>query len=209
MNDLELHTAITELAQMNIDLEKKGGPEKSGRLFERLLLKQDEILEEIGLPLTPYYQGLLQFDSVPWEKDVDELIELLYREAENFKNRDENHDINLLKDAVSAKRDSSFILPQIGISTHVYTNYVYHRILLEQNDEPENVLKELKTVTELNLLDKIGRMTFSYEWLRNGEEEVKTLEEKGLIYIRQYFKDSFFDMKSMIEKVMPDAIFPF
>jgi hypothetical protein len=209
MKKTDLHTAITELAQMNIDLEKRGGPEKTGRLFERLLQKQETILKEIGLPLTPYYEGLLQFESVPWEKEVDDLIELLFREAENYKNRDGNHDLNLLKEAISAKRDSSFILPQIGISTHVYTEYVYHRILLEQIDEPENVLKELKIVSEHDVLEIIGRMTFSYEWLKNGEVEVKALEEKGLKYIRQYFKDKFSDIKDMIEMTLPEAIFPF
>jgi len=198
-----------ELAQMNIDLDKRGGPEKSGRLFDRLLLKQDEILEEIGLPLNPYYQGLLQFESVPWDKEVDELIELLYRDANSYKNKDEDYYINLLKDAISSKRDSFFILPEIGVSTHDYTIYVYHRILLDQNDKPENVLKELKTVTENDLLNKIGKMTFSHEWLQNGEEEVKSLEEKGLKYIRQYFKDKYFHMKDMLIKILPGALLPF
>jgi len=112
---------LEELAKMNVNLEKKGGPSKAGKLFERILEKEQELLEKLHLPNTPYYQDLIHFVSIPWDKEIHDLINLLYREIESQKNKEKKSDIELLIEAKKSNRDPMFILPQLGIQTHVYT----------------------------------------------------------------------------------------
>jgi len=189
VNKPELRKSIEELARMHVELKKKGGPSRAGKLFERILEKEEDLLEALELPNTPYYQGLLQFDSIPWDKEIDELIDLLYREIENQKNKDKKSEIEILVEAQKANRDPMFILPQLGIKTHVYTLFVYNTILMYNQDVPENILSELKLVNTSDLLDITGRMNVSPDWIENAEEQIASLEEKGLKYIRQYALD--------------------
>jgi hypothetical protein len=197
MNEAELRKSIAELAQMDVDLEKKGGPSKAGKLFERILEKEEELLEKLDLPNTPYYQGLLRFDSIPWDKEIDDLINLLYREIENQKSKEKKSDIDLLLEAKKSNRDPMFILPQLGIQTHVYTLFVYNNILMYGQDEPENILAELKLVNNHDLLEITGKMDCSPDWLKNAEEQIAFLEGKGLKYIRHYALDIINFKKSM------------
>ena len=197
MTNPDLRKSIAELARMNIDLEKKGGPSKAGKLFERILEKEQELLEKLDLPNTPYYQGLLRFDSIPWEKEIDDLINLLYREIENQKTKEKKSDIELLIEAKKSNRDPMFILPQLGIETHVYTLFVYNNILMFGQDEPENILSELKLVNNFDLLEITGKMKYSTDWLERAEKQIAFLEGKGLKYIRQYALDMINYLKSM------------
>jgi hypothetical protein len=201
MNEAELRQYINELAQMEVKLAKKGGPEKSGKLFEGILEKQQDLLEKLGLPNTPYYQGLLQFDSIPWDKEIDDLIKLLYREAEGQEKTGAKPELDLLIDAKKSNRDPMFILPKLGIETHVYTLFVYNNILMYGQDDPENILNEFKLVKSLDLLDEIGRMGSSPDWINNAEEKIVSLESKGLKYIRQYALDIINYLKGMGFKV--------
>jgi len=201
MNKTELRKTIEELARMDVELNKKGGPSKAGKLFERILAKEEELLEALELPNTPYYQGLLQFDSIPWDKEIDEFINLLYREIENQKSKDKKSEIEVLVEAQKTNRDPMFILPQLGIETHVYTLFVYNNILMYNQDVPENILSELKLVNNPDLLDITGRMSCTTDWLENAEEQIASLEEKGLRYIRQYALDIINYLKNMGFKI--------
>jgi len=189
MDKIEIRQIIKELAELDVKLAKKGGAVKSGKLFEKILQKEDELLEKLGLPSTPYYQELLQFDSIPWDKEIDDLIEILYREAEQRKEDAPNSQLEMLIEAKKTNRDPMFILPQLGIATHVYPLFVYNNILMYGQDSPENILEELKLVNNSELLDTIGRMSSSTEWIENVEEKIASLEKRGLKYIRQYVAD--------------------
>ena len=189
MDKIEIKQSIKELAELDIKLAKKGGAAKSGKLFEKILQKEDELLEKLGLPSTPYYQGLLQFDSIPWDKEIDDLIELLYHEVEQRKKSAPKSELELLIEAKETNRDPMFILPQIGIATHVYPLFVYNNILMYGQDSPENILSELKLVNNSELLDILGKMRGSTEWIENVEEQITSLEKRGLKYIRQYVMD--------------------
>jgi hypothetical protein len=52
--------------------------------------------------------------------------------------------LNCFIEAKKANRDPMFILPQIGIATHVYPLFVYNNILMYGQDSPENILSEVK-----------------------------------------------------------------
>jgi uncharacterized protein YlaN (UPF0358 family) len=95
VDELEIRQIIKELAELDVELAKKGGATQSGKLFEKILQKEDELLEKLGLPSTPYYQELLQFDSIPWDKEIDDLTELLYHEVERRKKDAPNSELEL------------------------------------------------------------------------------------------------------------------
>jgi len=201
MDKVEIRQIIKELAELDVALAKKGGATKSGKRFEKILQKEDELLEKLGLPSTPYYQGLLQFDSIPWDKEIDDLIELLYHEVEKRKKDPPNSELELLIEAKGTNRDPMFILPQLGIATHVYPLFVYNNILMYGQDSPENILAELKLVNNNELLDILGRMSVSTEWIENVEEKITTLEKRGLKYIRQYTMSIINNLKGLGFKI--------
>jgi hypothetical protein len=186
MTETELRQSILDLAQMEIDLDKKGGPRRAGKLFKKIVTKIDEILESFGLPSTPYYQGLLEYNAVPYDKELDGIISLLRREAENQKNKKPQTELEILINAQKTNRDPMFILPQLGITPHSYTLYVYNKILMYVQDDFQNILDELKTVNNPALLGATKRMNFSTDWIEKSEETIAMLEAKGLKYIRQY-----------------------
>jgi len=59
VNKNELRNSIAELAQMNVELNKKGGPSRSKKLFQQILIQEQEILKFFELPNTPYNQKFL------------------------------------------------------------------------------------------------------------------------------------------------------
>jgi hypothetical protein len=197
MLESDLRQLIAEIAKLDVSLDKKGGPGKSGKLFETILAKQGEVLDEFSLPHTPYYQHLLSFDSIPWDNEVDELIKLLHNEARKQKDKSPKTELEILIDAQKTNRDPMFILPQLKIKTHVYTLYVYNNILMYLQNTPENILSELKLVNNGDTLDIIGKMTYSTDWLGNPEESILSLENKGLKYVRKYFMAIINDLKKM------------
>ena len=185
-NKNELRNSIAELAQMNVSLNKKGGPSRSKKLFQQILIQEQEILKYFELPNTPYNQGLLRFNSIPWDKEIDDLISILHKEKEVQINKNAVNDIDILIEAKKSNRDPMFILPQLGIETHVYTLFVYNNILMFGQDEPVNILNELKLANNYEILNITGRMHSTVDWLEKSEDTIKSLEQRGLKYIREY-----------------------
>jgi hypothetical protein len=186
MTDAELRQSIIDLAHMEVELSKKSGPAKPAKRFDKILMKSDEILKRFGLPFTPYYQALLEFDAVPWDKELDSLIALLKRDAQNQKSKNAQTELEILINAQKTNRDPMFILPQLGIATHVYTLFVYNKILMHIQDDFQNILEELKTANNPDLLNAVGLMNFSTDWLQNDEETIAAFEAQRLKYIRRY-----------------------
>lgn len=193
MDKNKLRAVIVELAQMNVELDKRGGPAKDGKLFEKIIEMQDDLLEAFGLPGTMYYQELLFFRSVPWEAEVDKLIMLLQKESDIQKNKPKKTELEILIEAKEGKRDPMNILPRIGISTHEYTLFVYDVILMKDIDSPENVLAELKKTNTGDMLGTLGRMGDCRYYL--NKRKIKTMlkqasdDEKLNIYIQMLEKE--------------------
>ena len=168
MNENELRKSIEELARLI----------KSRQAVWAYSGEIARIAGKLDLPNTPYYNGLLQFESIPWDKEIDDLINLLYQEIGSQKNKDKKSDLELLIEARESNRDPMFILPQLGIATHVYTLFVYNNILIHNQDEPENILSELKLANNPDLLDITGKMKFSPDWLKKRRRTNRISWEK-------------------------------
>ena len=191
MNEFELRSAIKEIAEMEVSLKKKGGPARAGKLFDKLIFKQREVLEHYYLPDTPFYQGLLEFEAIPWDNEIDDFLLILEKESISQRYKSTKSPVELLKEAKSSNRDPMFILPELGIRTHVYTEFVYKKIFLQDQDNAESILEELIFVNnDDDLLNNLGKMSVSdTEWLKNVESYITDMETRGLKYIRHYVKD--------------------
>ncbi len=85
MNQNEtLKNALTELANLQIVLDKKGGPSEDGQLFEQILAKQDRILKAFGLPISPNNEKLLWFDNLPTNFEIENRIKQLHKTATDY-----------------------------------------------------------------------------------------------------------------------------
>jgi hypothetical protein len=189
MDENKVKKWIFELAELSVQLEKKGGPARAGRLFEKFATKQDEILEECGLPSTPVYLGLLEFSSAPWDKDVEKLVELLKKEAAAYRAEyGDKPELEILIAAKVAKRDPMMVLPEIHVATHTYTIWVYNNILMHYADSTENVLDELMRTKDSDALDLIGRT--ETDPFADRKTVIADLESRGFRYVRQFFEES-------------------
>ena len=201
MNEFELRATIKEIAEMEVSLKKKGGPSRSSRLFEKLIFKQKEVLEHFKLSDNPFNQGLLNFEAIPWDNEIDELIKILDNESILHRRKSKIAPLTLLKEAINSNRDPMFVLPELGIQTHVYTLFVYNKILMYAQDEPEKILEELYLVNNDDLLNILGKMKFTAEWTENAENNIAALEARGLKYIRSYALNIINDLKKMGLKI--------
>jgi len=195
VNEFELRSAIKEIAEMEVSLKKKGGPTRAGRFFDKLMFKQQEVLEHFNLPDNPFNQALLHFEAIPWDNEIEEIIKILFNESILHRRKSKKSPETLLKEAKSSNRDPMFILPELGIRTHIYTLFVYNKILMYSQDEPNKILEELNLVNNDDLLETIGGMRFTTEWLENAEDSITALEARGLKYIRRFAMDIINDLK--------------
>jgi len=145
---------------------------------------QDGILKSFGLPATPDNEKLLYFKTLPTDTEVYERIKLLHQTATKYLLSNAKPELQTLRDAQELKQNAFVILPELKISTHTYTIFVYEKILLKGKDKPENILHELKFVNHPDILDALGRLGLGT--LENEPTIVSILKAVGVKYIDQF-----------------------
>ena len=176
--------SLKELATLQIALDKAGGPEADGKLFEDVLLLQDQILKKYGLPSTSDYQELIWFKTIPEDIEINERITHLNARATEYLLTNAKSEIQILREAQEFKYDPYIVLPELKLPTHVYTLFVYNIMLLMHKDSVENILLELKLVNTPEILEVLGQ--FSLGTLENEHEKLDYLEGLGVKYISQF-----------------------
>ena len=184
--NIKMYDRLRALAKMQIDLQQQGGAEKNKELFEQILEMQDKILERFGLPVNhTVYETLLYFATLPTDNEIFYRIKQLQELAVVYLSGDVKQDIQVLKEAQDKQRDAIFVLHELSIPPNVYTLFIYDEILLKGKDTCENVLQELKIVSQsddiLNTLEMLEDGS-----VENKTEMVENLEKIGLKYIRQF-----------------------
>ena len=184
--NVQLINELWEIANMQFDLQQQGGQEKNGVLFEQILEKQDEFLEKFGLPVNhPICEQLIHFKTTPTDDEISRRIKHLQELAIVFLSGDAKTDIQVLKEAQYKQREAFYVLPELSLQTHVYTLFVFDEILLKGKDSCENILQELKLVSQsYDILNTLGML--EYGQLENENETIECLEKSGLRYIRQF-----------------------
>lgn len=180
-----LKPALSGLAKFQIALEKEGGPSGNGQLFEQILDIQNGILKSFGLPATSENESLLWFKTLPSDMELEERIKQLHEAATEYNLSNPKPELEILREAQETQESAFSVLPELKVSTHVYTIFVYDQILLKRKDSVENILQELKLVSNHpKALDAIGSVEFSR--LANEAEVIEALETIGVKYIRQF-----------------------
>jgi len=175
---------LLEIAKLQIELKEKGGPTEDGTLFEEILNLQDSILKIFGLPGFPEYEKYISFDKFPSDMNLDKIILLLHGAAAAYLLSPIKSDLQYLRDAQDFKKDGFLVLPELKIATHIYTIFVYEKILLKKKDTVENILQELRLVNEPDILDSLGQL--AQGTLENKHEVTAILKADGVKYIEQF-----------------------
>ena len=183
-----LKPALTELAKLQIALKKKGGPSEDGQLFDQILSIQDDILKSLGLPSSSDNEKLIWFSQLPTDDVVNERINQLHKKATEYLLSDAKSELQILREAQEQKQDPFMVLPELKITTHSYTNFVYSNILLKRKDTVENVLHQLKFVNGSEFLSTIGNLAQNN--VENSTEVIKYLKENGVKYLVEFLSAS-------------------
>lgn len=180
--------SLKRLAELQISLKEKGGPAEDGRLFEHVLDLQDEILNHFGLPPTSENEEILWFSSHPSDAELQDRVKHLTTMATDYLSNNAISDLQLLRDAQQTKQDPMYVLPELKVTTHTYTVFVYNKMLLSQKDSVENILKELRLVGQSDMLNTLGLL--GQGMLEDQVEAVAQLKVRGIRYIDQFIIDS-------------------
>lgn len=184
-NQEQIKDALTELANLQVALYKSGGPLEDGQLFEEMLALQEGMLNSLGLPSTTENTGLLWFNGgVPTELELAERVRKLKQTAQEYLLSPARSEIQILKDAQESKASAFSTLPELGISTHSYTIFVYENILLARRDKIENVLEELRRANQPRILHVLGSLAEGT--MEKPLEVIEALRQLGLRYIDDF-----------------------
>jgi hypothetical protein len=181
-----LKPALTGLAKLQIELDKKGGPSEDGQLFEQILSLQDGILQSFGLPISPDNEKLIWFSQLPTDDEVNERVKQLHKTATAYLLSNAQPELQTLREAQEKQQDPFYVLPELKVKTHSYTLFVYNKILLERKDNLENILHDLKFTSHYpDILDALGQI--EQGTLDNEPEVAEFLEKIGVRYLQQYY----------------------
>ena len=183
----QIKNGLSGLAKLQIALDKKGGPSEDGQLFEEILSLQDGILRSFGLPPTEENEKLLWFNgNVPTHLEVAERVKQLHKAAQEYLLSPAKPETQILKDAQENKASAFSTLPELGITTHSYTIFVYEKILLAKRDNVENVLAELKRANQPRMLTILGHLSEGN--MEKPHEVIEVLKSLGLKYLDDFVK---------------------
>ena len=183
--DNNLHHVLREISNLQLALNKAGGPTKNGELFEEILQIQESVLSKFGLPTNhPACENYLYFETPPTDTEILNRIKLLHEIAVDYLSAEPLSDIKILQIAKQDYRNALNVLAELSLPTHSYTVFVYEDILLEDKDTVENVLHELRFVSKLGVLGTLGELEQGA--IKNEVEIIKLLEINGLKYIHQF-----------------------
>ncbi len=182
--------AIRALAKTMTDLKEAGGPEGDGKLFEEYMHLQENILQRFGLPASPAFANILVTEGMPTDTEIEGIIEKLSAAATEYLLSPAKTDTQMLEEAIEEQLPPEQVLPYLGITMHLYTNFVYNDIFLAGKADIPETLAALKLGNDPKNLRLLGMLALSHDM---GPEEAKmrqTLEARGVPYL-QAFLDSF------------------
>lgn len=181
-----LNDAIKDLAKVQLSCDTTKDHSENAELLDLYCYLRGKILEHFGLPNTIEFGRCLAVEELPNDKDVEVIIERLHQEAVDFFSAPIKTETEVLKEAVINKRNSEEVLSELGITRHIYTEFVYDEILLKEKDNPANVLRALQRANDSKLLNLLGIIALCKKFGKEEKEMFGILLEKGIKYLDQY-----------------------
>jgi len=184
---MNVKQTLLKLASLNIDLRKRGGPEKNGLLFEKIMKMEDELLDTFGLPLNADYVELIRFSSTPSEEELHQMIVLLHELAQDYLLGEVKTSHEILTQAKQNEEDAILVLPELKVQLSLYTLFVYDEILMKQKDSIAHVWNEFKLCKD----EKIRSLIANLSDPNTGEVALLSimLEANGLRYVKQFINE--------------------
>jgi len=177
-----------DIALLQIELEEKGGPTEDVPLYERIHKKERKLLKSFGLPETMDFLKMISFENVPGETELNNRLQFLKTAATNYLLADAESEINILQNARVNKLDPFNVLPELNIKIHIYTIFIYDKILLREEDTVENVWQELQLTRDPEILDYTGKLGLKEYDFEQHIDYRKKLENKGLRYLEHFIR---------------------
>jgi hypothetical protein len=108
------------------------------------------------------------------------------------------NDYNILVQAQESKQDASIVLSLLNIAIHSYTEFIINMVLVRKLDTIENILTELKSANNLDILNLID--VVRYKTQDNFPEIEVDLIQKGIKHLNAFliFKADLIDYEDFI-----------
>jgi hypothetical protein len=178
--------SLMELALLQMELEDKGGPTEDGELFEHILNCEKVFLKSFGLPDSLDFVKLITFENVPGDNELDIRLAILKDAATAYLLADARSELDILSNARDQRLDPFNVLPELNIKVHIYTIFVYDKILLRNRDSIENVWNELQLTRDPEVLDFTGKLGLKEYDFEEHVDYKKMLQNKGLRYLDHF-----------------------
>jgi hypothetical protein len=179
-------TVLTELGLLQFELEEKGGPSDDPILFEYINKQRAKLLKSFGLPDSIDYIKITNFENLPNDQEIDNRIKQLKEAATAYLLADAKSELKILENAKINKLNPFNVLPELNIKTHIYTIFIYDKILLPEKDSVENIWRELQLTRDPQVLDYTGKIGLKeYDFEPHVDYE-KLLQPKGLKYLQEF-----------------------
>lgn len=183
----KLKNEIKDLAKIQLHIENSSNPEETIELFKEYFHIREKLLTSFGLPNNDTFGEILFVKSLlPTDKEVDRIINNLKETRTEYLLSPVKTETQILIKAVENKLEPEQVLAEFGITSHLYTKFVYKEILLTKRDHPSAVLEALRLADDPKTLNLLGIVALTKNF---GEEEKKMLEylnAKNIKYLDYY-----------------------
>ncbi|MBM2889908.1 restriction endonuclease [Leptospira interrogans] len=172
------------------ELHSAGGPGRHGLLFEEILFLEKDILNEYSLPATVEYLNILWVKNsyAVSEQMIEQCLINLEKAKKKFKKQPAKSRLNILSEALTKPDANVFdFLPRIGITTHVYQNFLFEKKLIYGRESVADILTEMLLAEDH--LNDLGRLSYD----GNSNENYlryKALKELSFRYLDDYLHAS-------------------
>ncbi len=180
INNLEI--AIKRLMEHQLQLRNKkdNGSEELVSVFDM----QSEILRRFGLPKSSENMELLVFDTLLSDVEITKRVREISDKANKYLLSDVKTDLQLLLDAKESNLEAWKILPELKVSNHRYTHFLYYEKFINQNIDGVEILKALKSVKQNNALQILSELLVLPE--ASQQNYRIALDRMGVMYYDEF-----------------------
>lgn len=184
------HSSLNKLLNESGGRSAIEGNYKLGKIYEKLLIIENKILRQFGLPLLMEYRDVLLelANTENHEKKFAETINFLQESAIKYLNSTPEGNITLLENAKLNNLTTYDILPEIGIEDGLYAMFIYEEVFKKDKENAKNTISIIQN-TEEETLSKLG---YFHYYLSRNENITKTnkifkdLSNKGVKYLKEF-----------------------
>jgi len=178
--------SIQELAELQAELTDHGSAIEEPELTNEIHHRQVKLLRSFGLPHAPDYLRFITFEEIPTDAAIEEKISVLKNAAVVYLLTDAKSEIKILQQAKDQKLNPFTVLPELNIKIHIYTIFVYDKILIPGKDSIENIWEELKRTRDPKVLEYTGRIGLKLYDFEKHIDYQKLLQYTGLKYLNLF-----------------------